>query len=349
MTAASSRKPSRKSSFRTPGQRVAAAFCHKCFRIDAARPRDRRRNNIRNSESKMMKQTSPGTKIIAKPGTVVEFRERLVGDRHLFTSRMLDAGAWVLENQRVVALETLSVMAKKSRLSPSIFVRLAKAMGYDGFSEMQRVFRAPLHDAYPRPLSERISHSQGDEVVDDPSDLVGMGQSFCRANSASLAHLGNRLAELPLDETLELILNARTVHVIGYDRSFPVASYLSYALRRARCQTIQISGTGSTPEDQIAVMQSGDLLASISFPPYAPTTIRATEHARAAGIQVLAITDNPISPITEGAAVVLTVDDAELHGFRSLTAVMSLVQTLAIGLAYRHSDAGDLDLELINA
>ena len=59
---------------------------------------------------------------IDKPRTTEEFRERLVGERHLFTNRMLDAGAWVLENQRVVALETLSVMTRESQLNPSIFV-----------------------------------------------------------------------------------------------------------------------------------------------------------------------------------------------------------------------------------
>lgn len=296
-----------------------------------------------------MTETSAKSGMVAKPKTVEEFRERLVGERHLFTSRMLDAGAWAIENQRVVALETLSVMAQKSQLNPSIFVRLAKAMGFDGFSEMQRIFRAPLHDAYPESLSERISHSQGDELVQDPSDLAAMGQSFCRANAASLAHLGSRLAELPLSEAVTLILESRTVHVIGLDRSFPVASYLSYALRRAGCQAIQISGTGSTPEDQIKVMQPGDLLISISFPPYAPSTVGATHQALAAGLPVLAITDTPISPITQDAVVVLTVDDAELHGFRSLTAVMSLVQTLAIGLAYRRRGSGGLDLDLINA
>jgi DNA-binding MurR/RpiR family transcriptional regulator len=286
---------------------------------------------------------------IDKPRTTDEFRKRLVGERHLFTSRILDAGAWVLENQRVVALETLSVMAEKSQLNPSIFVRLAKTMGYDGFSEMQRIFRAPLHDAYPASLSERISHIQGDEVVGDPSDLGEMGKSFCRANSASLDHLGSRLGELPLEAAMELILGARTVHVIGLDRSFPVASYFSYALRRANCQTIQICGTGSTPSDQIAVMQPGDLLVSISFSPYASITVQATAQARRAGLRVLAITDNPVSPITVDAAVVLPVDDAELQGFRSLTAVMSLVQVLAIGLAYRRRGEGNLDLDLINA
>jgi DNA-binding MurR/RpiR family transcriptional regulator len=248
-----------------------------------------------------------------KPQSVDAFRARLLNERHLFTNRMLEAGAWVLDNQRIVALETLSVMTRKSKFTPSIFVRLAKAMGFVGFSDMQKLFRAPLHEVYSVSLSERISHSQGDEVVHDPADMRAVGQSFCRANSATLAHLGGRLDELPLDAAVDRIIAARTVHLIGLDRSFPVASYFSYALRRARVQAVQITGMGSLVSDQVA------------------------------------ITDSPVSPITEGAAEVLTVDDAELHGFRSLTGVMSLVQTLAIGLAYRCRDRGGLDLDLINA
>ncbi|WP_211605548.1 MurR/RpiR family transcriptional regulator [Jannaschia faecimaris] len=262
---------------------------------------------------------------------------------------MLEAGAWVLDNQRIVALETLTVMALKSKLTPSTFVRLAKAIGFAGFSDMQKLFRAPLHDAYPESLSERISHSHGDEVVHDPADLRAVGQSFCRANAASLAHLSGRLDELPLDAAVDQIMAARTVHLIGMDRSFPVASYFSYALRRAHIQAIQVTGIGSLASDQISVMKSGDLLISISFPPYAQATIDATSIARAAGHKVIAITNSPISPIAEDAVEVLTVDDAELHGFRSLTGVLSLVQTLAIGLAYRCRDRGDLDLDLINA
>lgn len=284
-----------------------------------------------------------------KPQCVEAFRDRLLNERYLFTNRMLEAGAWVLDNKRIVALETLSVMARESQLTPSIFVRLAKAMGFDGFSDMQKLFRAPLHEAYPTSLSERISHIQGDEVVRDPTDIGAIGRSFCRANSASLAHLGSRLDELPLDAAIERIITARTVHIIGIDRSFPVAAYFSYALRRAGVQAIQIAGTGSLAADQVAVMRPGDLLVSISFPPYAQTTLDITSAARAAGHDVIAITDSPVSPITIGAAEVLTVDDAELHGFRSLTAVMSLVQTLAISLAYRRREAGDLDLDQINA
>ncbi len=284
-----------------------------------------------------------------KPQCVEAFRTRLLTERHLFTNRMLEAGAWVLENQRIVALETLSVMAHKSQLTPSIFVRLAKAMGFDGFSDMQRLFRAPLHKVYPASLSERISHIQGDEVVQDPADISAVGQSFCRANSASLAHLGSRFEEIPLNAAIDRIMAARTVHIIGIDRSFPVAAYFSYALRRAHIQAIQITGMGSLASDQVAVMRPDDLLVSISFPPYSQITLDATSAARAAGNKVIAITDSPVSPITEGAAEVLAVDDAELHGFRSLTAVMSLVQTLAIGLAYRHREASDLDLDQINA
>jgi len=285
-----------------------------------------------------------------KPSTVDEFQARLIGERHLFTSKMLEAGAWVLDNPRLVALETLSVLAESSRLTPSIFVRLAKAMGFEGFSDMQRIFRAPLHEVFPVTLSERISHSHGDEQVHNPDDIIALGQSFCRANSASLAHLGERLAELPLDAVIDRMISARSVHVIGLDRSFPVAAYLSYALRRAGVQAVHVTGMGSSVEDQISVMVPGDVLASISFPPYAQNTIAATAIARDAGHPIIAITDTPVSPITEGATDILSVEDAELHGFRSLTAVMSLVQTVTIGIAYRQRKrSGDINLDEINA
>jgi len=89
-----------------------------------------------------MADTRPTPKETGKPQSAEAFRERLLTERHLFTPRMLEAGAWVLDNQRIVALETLTVMAHKSQLTPSIFVRLAKAMGLTFFGH-EKLFRAP--------------------------------------------------------------------------------------------------------------------------------------------------------------------------------------------------------------
>jgi len=72
----------------------------------------------------------------------------------------------------------------------------------------------------------------------------------------------------------------------------------------------------------------------VSFPPYAADTLRVCEQVRQAGARRLAITDTVLSPIARDADLVLQVNDAELHGFRSLTSAMCLAQTLAMGLAF---------------
>jgi len=285
-----------------------------------------------------------------KPKDARELQEFILRYRREFTPKMLEAAAFVTENPQAVALETISSLASHSGLAPSSFVRLAKIMGFSGFSEMQNIYRAPLRDAYPTSLSERIRHSQGDEEVPDPGNLSELGRSFCKANAGSLAHLSERLDDMDLDACVDMICATRVIYVLGVDRSFAPAAYLSYALNRIRLQTVQIVGLGSAIEDHAAVMAPGDILIPISFPPYAQDTITVTRVARERGNGILAITGSTVSPIAEGAQQVLLVDDAELHGFRSLSALMSLLQTLTIGIAYRQQNSRQgYDLDNINA
>jgi DNA-binding MurR/RpiR family transcriptional regulator len=287
---------------------------------------------------------------VAKPSDARAIRELLMHDRDRFTPRMLDAGAFVIENPHMTALSSVSELAQRSGLAATSFVRLAQALGFSGYSEMQRLFRDPIQRAQPPSLEERIRHSRGEQVIPDPHNVVDLGKSFALANIASLNHLAERLDTIPLDETIGVLLAARVVHVIGADRSFGPAAYLAYALNRVRVQTVQIMGLGSATKDQAAVMHPDDVLVAISFPPYADDTIGVVEAARGRGQRFVAITDSAISPITEGACHVLQVADAEFHGFRALTGLMTLVQTLTMGIAYRRGrDSGAVDLDDINA
>jgi DNA-binding MurR/RpiR family transcriptional regulator len=51
-------------------------------------------------------------------------------------------------------------------------------------------------------------------------------------------------------------------------------------------------------------------------------------------VTLVAITDSVLSPIGQMADTVIEVNDAELLGFRSLTASFCIAQTLAMGLAF---------------
>jgi DNA-binding MurR/RpiR family transcriptional regulator len=162
-----------------------------------------------------------------------------------------------------------------------------------------------------------------------------MLSAFSRANIVSLEHLAEGEQVQAIEQAIELLEQARTTFVIGMRRSFPMASYLSYALSRVGRRAVHISGLGGSLREQVGALHSDDVLVAVSFPPYAQETIDACEQAVAAGTPIVAITDSILSPIGQTASVMIEVNDAELLGFRSLTAAFCIAQTLAMGLAFR--------------
>jgi DNA-binding MurR/RpiR family transcriptional regulator len=79
-------------------------------------------------------------------------------------------------------------------------------------------------------------------------------------------------------------------------------------------------------------MTRQDVLISISFAPYSEETIQVTEEA-ARRVPVIGISDSSVSPLKRHAAVYFEIKDAEVKGFRSLTASLCLAQVLALGAA----------------
>lgn len=270
-----------------------------------------------------------------KPRDLDQLRRFITQRREKLTPRMLDAARFVIGHPNVVALNPVSAVAKQADIAPTAFVRLAKALGYGGFSDLQAMLLEPLRRSGGRSLGERIRHYGGEQPLKDPSDPADIVRTFSRANIASLEHLEEVAGDLPLTDTIALLESARAVHIIGLRRSYPVASYLAYALSRIGRHAYQITGLGGTIREQVGAVRKGDVLVAISFPPYAEDTIKACNDARARGADIVAITNSVVSPIATGARVLIEVNDAQLLGFRSLTALMCLAQSVAMGLAFR--------------
>ena len=272
---------------------------------------------------------------MGKPRDLDQLRKVVTQRRPELTPRMLDAAHFVVGHPNVVALNPVSAVAKQAKIAPTAFVRLAKALGYDGFGDLQRMLREPLRKSGVQNFGERIRHYGGEEPLKNPSDPADILKTFSRANIVSLEHLEEVAGDLPLQQTIDLLVSARSVHIIGLRRSYPVASYLAYALSRIGRHAHQVTGLGGTMREQVGGIGKGDVLVAISFPPYADDTIKACKEVRAKGADILAITNSIISPIATGAKVLIEVNDAQLLGFRSLTALMCLAQSIAMGLAFR--------------
>jgi DNA-binding MurR/RpiR family transcriptional regulator len=272
--------------------------------------------------------------VTAPPGTLQALRERVAQMNAQLTPRCRDAARYALDHPNDVALNPVAALAAGSGLAASAFIRMAQALGFAGYGDMQRLFREPLKRASRPSWRERIRHYGGEESVDDVAKPAHLLRAFSQANRVSLEHLRDDAQALPLAAAIRHIRQARVVYVLGLRRSYAVAAYLAYALARVGRPTVQVTGHGGAIHEQASAIGARDVLVAISFPPYAHDTLEISARAKTAGAGCVAITDTALSPLARNAQVVLQVNDAELLGFRSLTSAMCLAQTLVMGVAF---------------
>lgn len=265
--------------------------------------------------------------------TYDELRARISGDYDGLSRRLRQIAEFALANPNDMALETVATIAERADVQPSSLIRFAKAFGFDGFSDMQRVFRSRLVDRQPS-YTERIRTIAGENADAFATPAATLGH-FADAGIHALEHLKTEIRPETLAAALDLLEGAESIHVAGQRRAFPVAAYLAYALSHLDRRTHLIDGVGGMTLQQARALTPRDVLLAVSYAPYSPETLEVVTAAAEAGTPIVAITDGPLSPMVAPARVVFEVHDAEVKSFRALNASMCLALTLVVALGRR--------------
>ena len=270
------------------------------------------------------------------PKNPESLRNEIVRRYEELSPRLKQVAKYVLENPNDVALQTLAVIAARTKVQPSTIVRFAKTFGYEGASDIQKLFRDEILNLAPSSdYSERIrqyGERSGAASTGTAHDLM---REFADNNILALRHLKEVVRDADLERSLDLIEQARAIYIVGMRRSFPVAAYLAYALRHVEKRAYLIDGVAGMLGEQASIVEAEDLMIAISFHPYARETAEVVAGARERRARVIAISDSRLSPIAREADLCFEIKDAEVRQFRSLTASLCLAQTLAISYAYR--------------
>lgn len=277
---------------------------------------------------------------VKPPRSPEALRNEIVRRYEQLSPRLKQVAKYVLENPNDVALQTLAVIATRAKVQPSTIVRFAKTFGYEGASDIQKLFRDEILNLAPSAsYSERIRQFGERSGAAGGRGAHQLMQEFADNNILALRHLKEVVRDADLERSLDLIETSRAVYIVGMRRSFPVAAYLAYALRHVDKRAYLIDGVAGMLVEQASIVEPDDLLIAISFHPYARETAEVAAAARARDARVIAISDSRLSPIAREADLCFEVKDAEVRQFRSLTASLCLAQTLAISYAYRQGSA----------
>ncbi|MGA2495847.1 MAG: MurR/RpiR family transcriptional regulator [Roseiarcus sp.] len=257
-------------------------------------------------------------------------RDLIVDMRAKMPKRLAQVAAYTIECPDDIAFGTVGRISEQAAVQPSTLVRFAKALGYSGFSELQTVFQQRLRDRpnnYDARLQAFDAHASG------LSPAMALVDGFSQAAIRSVERFRERVNLATLDEAARILSRAETIYLIGLRRSYPITSYLSYALGTLGMRTVLIGSPNGIDRELLSFAGPRDAALSVSFTPYAQTTVEYTRQVAGQNTPLVAITDSPFSPLVFKTSVWFEIVESDFEGFRTLTATLTLATTLAVAVA----------------
>ena len=269
---------------------------------------------------------------LAPPVDFATFRAELIARRERLPKRLAQAAQFALAHPDDIALGTAASIAAAAQVQPSTLVRLARHLGYDGFSDLQSVFRRRLKNRASS-YEERLKAIEAGSAGSSYESALLNG--FVTAARRSIEGLASTINEADFTRSVNVLANAETIYLIARRRSYPLVAHMGYAFAKLRIKAVMIDSPNGIDVDTAAMAGARDAAVICSFSPYASETLDIARMMAGNGVPVVAITDSALSPLAGLATHWLEVSENDFAGFRSLSASMALVMALPVAVAER--------------
>lgn len=236
-------------------------------------------------------------------------------------------GEYILEHYDEVAFSTSAAVSKGCQVSESSVIRLATALDYAGYSEMQRALQAVL--------KSRLSMSNRLDLVHD-SDSESVMNMVLQKGMDGIQRTMHTISKQNFQTAVELLANAKRVFLFGSRSSYSLIHFFALELGWIRDNVLSINM--QQPEiDALSSLQEGDVFLAISMPRYLRSTTQAIALAHQADVPTIAITDRLSSPVIPYTTVPLLVDNEIFSYSDNIVPIVSIITALlnAVGVMTR--------------
>ena len=235
---------------------------------------------------------------------------------------------------------TAAKLGEKAGVSESTVVRFAVELGYSGYPEFIRTLQSWVRD--------RLSSVQKmDAVYKDRSrsEILNLVMS---SDIEKLRDTLDKLDAEAFELASGLILEARSIYVVGLRSCAPLASFLAFYLGMIRGDIHLLTTTSITELfEQMIHVGSQDCVIGISFPRYSMRVLKAMEFARDRQAKVISMTDSSVSPMTLYSTVSLLSRTDMVSIVDSLVAPLSVINALIVSLTLKDPETVKSHLETL--
>ena len=239
---------------------------------------------------------------------------------------------YILSDYDKAAFMTAAKLGKTAQVSESTVVRFASELGYSGYPAMQKALQELIRGRLTSVQRIRASEMEEGDLLSRAMhrDVETINTTIESIDRAAFANV------------VEKLLAAEHVYIVGVRSSAFLAGYLNFYLRLLMDNVILVkhSAAGDIYEQMVHIGPK-DVLIAISFPRYSNMVIHAVDMACERGADVIAITDNGMSPLMPYATEALFVQCEALSYVDSLAAPLSFLNALVLAVGYRRRQEVD--------
>jgi DNA-binding MurR/RpiR family transcriptional regulator len=239
--------------------------------------------------------------------------------------------AFIYDHYDQAVFMTAAKLGETVGVSESTVVRYATYIGYNGYPELQR----DLEDWVQNKINsvQKIGAKYGRSTQ---SEIL---TSVLESDMERLQDTLERLDPVAFETAVDIILEARTIYIMGVRSCEPLADFMHFYLNMIRGNVVLLKTTSvSETFEQMIRINEQDAMIGISFPRYSMRTLKAMEFANDRNAKVITITDSVHSPMNLYSSCNLLARSDMVSIVDSLVAPLSVINALVVALCLKRPE-----------
>ena len=239
--------------------------------------------------------------------------------------------AFIYDHYDQAVFMTAAKLGETVGVSESTVVRYAMFIGYNGYPEFQK----DLEDWVQNKINsvQKIGAKYGKSTQ---SEIL---TSVLEADIEKIQDTIHNMDPVAFETAVDIILDARTIYVMGVRSCEPLADFLHFYLNMVRGDVVLLKTTSmSETFEQMLRIDERDAMIGISFPRYSMRTLKAMEFANDRNAKVITITDSVHSPMNLYSSCNLLARSDMVSIVDSLVAPLSVINALVVAICLKRPE-----------
>lgn len=253
--------------------------------------------------------------------------QQLINDKFdNFTRSQKKISQYFSEHLQQIAFSTLEELAKQIGVSTTTVIRFARALGYQGYSELQKDIQNSIQNKVSLP--ERLPSQESE------TNNILLSDSF----QNDIQNIQNTLEiqnNEDLQAAIDMIHSAGNVYVLGMRSSFATSYYMASRLGEIRSNVHLVQSVGMLYPEEIVSAKQGDVCIAYLFPRYSKLSTTILSWMKSEGVKIILITSQNYSPVKGYGDIILPCFISSLSYKNSSAAPLCLSNYLIAALAQK--------------